>query len=95
MLFFYHSGICVCVCPVPVRTVCGSVTVWLALLPPSPVRNLSLLVQGVAASRLSGCVTTKMTVAMVQMRSAQPPALQISSTVQANQGESASIVVNS
>lgn len=68
--------------------VCGSVKVWLALLPPHPVWNQSLPVQGGAASPPSGCVTTRMTAATVQMRSAQPPALQTNSAVAAHQGES-------
>lgn len=77
-----------CVCPVPVRMVCGSVRVWLALLSPLPVWNLSLPVPGGVASPPSGCVTTRMTVVMVQMRSARPPALQTNSAVPACQGQS-------
>ena len=77
-----------CVCPVPVRMVCGSVRVWLAPLSPLPVWNLSLPVLGGVASPPSGCVTTKMTAVMVQMRSARLPALQTNSAVPACQGES-------
>lgn len=68
--------------------VCGSVRVWLALLPPHPVWNQSLPVLGGAAYPPSGCVTMRTTVAMVQMRSAYPPALQTNSAVPAHQGES-------
>lgn len=75
-------------CVVPVRMVCGSVRAWLALLPPLPVWKQSLPVLGGAASPPSGCVTTRMTVAMVRMRSAHPPALQTNSAVSTCQGES-------
>lgn len=67
---------------------CGSVRVWLALLPPLPVWKQNLPVLGDAASPPSGCVTTRMTVAMVRMRSVHPPALQTNSAVPACQGES-------
>lgn len=67
---------------------CGSVRVWLALLPPLPVWKQNLPVLGDAASPPSGCVTTRMTVAMVRMRSVRPPALQTNSAVPACQGES-------
>lgn len=63
------------VCLVPVSMACGSATVWHALLPPLHVWTQSLPVLGGAASPLSGCVTTRMTVAMVQMRSAHLPVL--------------------
>lgn len=81
---FFFSSLCL----VPVRMVCGSVRVWLALLPPLPAWKQNLPVQGGAASPPSGCVTTRMTVAMVRMRSVRPPALQINSAVPACQGES-------
>ena len=73
---------------VPVRRVCGSVMVWLALLLPLPVWKQSLPVMEDAAFPLSGYVTMRMTVAMVQMRSAHSPALQTNSAASAYQGES-------
>ncbi len=75
-------------CVAPVRMVCGSVRVWLALPLPLPVWKQSLPVLGGAASPPSGSVTMRMTVVMVQMRSARTPALQTSSAVPACQGES-------
>lgn len=76
--------------PVPVRMVCGSVRVWLALLPPLPAWKQNLPARGGAASPPTGCVTTRTTVAMVRMRSARSPALRNSSAVPARQGEQTS-----
>ena len=74
--------------PAHVGWVCGSVRVWFVLLLHLHVWNQSLPVPLVAAFPLSGCVTMRMTVAMVQMKFACPAAPQISFAVSAHRGES-------
>lgn len=73
-------------CVVPVLMVCGSVKVFPVILPLHHVWKPSLPVLGDAASPPSGCVTTRMTVVMVQMRSACLHVLQMSFSVAILQG---------
>lgn len=77
-----------CLPSVLVMRVCGSVRVWLALLPHLHAWSLRWCAPVGDVSPLSGFVTTRMTVVTVQMRSAHPPAPQTSSAVPAGPGES-------
>lgn len=74
-------------CVVPVLKVCGSVKVSPVILHLQHVWKPSLPVPGGAASPPNGCVTTRMTVVMVQMRSACLRVLQMSFNVAVLQGE--------
>lgn len=69
------------------KRVCGTVRVCLALLPHLLAWSQSSPVPLGAASPLSGCVTTRMTVGMAQMRSAHLAAPQTSSDVPAPRGD--------
>lgn len=75
-------------CSVPARMVCGGVMAWRAHLPLPPVWIQNLPVPQGDASPPTGCVTTRMTVAMVRTRCVRPHALRISSAAPARRGES-------